>query len=520
MIEFGSFTLDTARFELCQNGRPIHIQRKVFDFLLYLIEHRERLVPTQELLDGIWHDTVVTSASIRRTATFVRSALQDDVRKPRWISNVHGRGYRFIGETVNVRRTLQASPRDVDPNVEQRAETYRTLVVGREDQQCVLIEAMRGVSRGDTAVVLLEGELGIGKSRLLEWCAAQARSSGLEPLLIRCTELDGAPQFWAWRVIARQLSTLLSPDVLERVQKRVSLLARPSLENHESSPTSHALPMTDPRVMRFQASESFLMLLREASRTKPIALLLDDIHRLDESTLALFEVILRGLDVPVAWVCSLRSEGGDRKGIARLARDTRCRTLRLSGLDRKDILTLMNAAGSCVERSELASEIWRQTGGNPFLIHQTLPEVMKARHDFDAREPIARILPRSVCRAIEEQCADLTVTTLDVLRSAAVIGHDFSAFTLARAHARPLKDTLEAVDEAVRAGLLIEDPERPLHYKFLHSVIRDVLHDRAGSGRRTEVRRRISFSSDRAELGRHHASQRLGGTSFSDLDYW
>jgi hypothetical protein len=81
-VAFGPFTLDLSRFELRRGGELIPTQRKVFDLLRYLIEHRDRMVSPQELLDNVWSETAVTLASVRRTATLLRRALQDDAGSP------------------------------------------------------------------------------------------------------------------------------------------------------------------------------------------------------------------------------------------------------------------------------------------------------------------------------------------------------------------------------------------------------------------------------------------------------
>lgn len=93
---FGQFELDPARRELRVEGKATSLQPQVFDLLLYLVEHRERVVPKRELLEALWPDTIVTESSIQRAVSLARSALGE--RGPALIQTFPRQGYRFVGE--------------------------------------------------------------------------------------------------------------------------------------------------------------------------------------------------------------------------------------------------------------------------------------------------------------------------------------------------------------------------------------------------------------------------------------
>jgi len=93
---FGEFELDPARRELRANGQPQPLQPQVFDLLVYLIEHRSRVVPKRELLDVLWPDTIVTESSIQRAVSLARSALGDHGAS--LIQTFPRQGYRFVGD--------------------------------------------------------------------------------------------------------------------------------------------------------------------------------------------------------------------------------------------------------------------------------------------------------------------------------------------------------------------------------------------------------------------------------------
>lgn len=88
--------LDPALFELRRNGRPVPMEPQAFDVLTYLVSHRDRVVPKQELMDAIWGGRFVTEAAVTSRIKQARRALGDDGRHQRLIRTVHGRGYRFV----------------------------------------------------------------------------------------------------------------------------------------------------------------------------------------------------------------------------------------------------------------------------------------------------------------------------------------------------------------------------------------------------------------------------------------
>src|SRR5262245_7301942 len=90
---------------LSRAGTVVTIEPKAFDVLRYLVEHRDRLVTKEELLDAIWKETFVTPNVLTRAVAQLRNALGDDAENPTFIETVHKRGYRFIAEVRNPPRS-------------------------------------------------------------------------------------------------------------------------------------------------------------------------------------------------------------------------------------------------------------------------------------------------------------------------------------------------------------------------------------------------------------------------------
>ena len=97
-VRFGSVEFDGPGRRLRRDGSDVAVEPQVFDVLAYLIEHRQRVVPKEELLDEVWGDRFVSESAITSRVKSVRQAVGDDGRAQRIIRTVHGRGYQFVAE--------------------------------------------------------------------------------------------------------------------------------------------------------------------------------------------------------------------------------------------------------------------------------------------------------------------------------------------------------------------------------------------------------------------------------------
>jgi DNA-binding winged helix-turn-helix (wHTH) protein len=111
---FGEFEIDTDRFELRRNGAEVRLEPQVFDVLRYLVEHRDRVVTKDELLDNVWGDRFVSESALTSRIKAARQAVGDDGRSQHVIGTAHGRGYRFVAEVASHGAASTASgPRNI-----------------------------------------------------------------------------------------------------------------------------------------------------------------------------------------------------------------------------------------------------------------------------------------------------------------------------------------------------------------------------------------------------------------------
>lgn len=95
---FEDLSVDTGQYRLSRNGLPLPVEPQVFDLLVYLIEHRGRVVTREELMDELWKGKVVSDSALNARLKAVRKAVGDRGDLQRVVKTVHGRGYQFVAD--------------------------------------------------------------------------------------------------------------------------------------------------------------------------------------------------------------------------------------------------------------------------------------------------------------------------------------------------------------------------------------------------------------------------------------
>jgi DNA-binding response OmpR family regulator len=133
MYRFGDYELDEQRRELRLAGQPVAIEPRVFEVLVYLLQHRERVVTKEELLAQCWPGTFVTDAALSRCLAKVRKAVQPDPAATPVIKTVYGQGYCFVAAITTV---VREQPLPVTPTTSDKppapSEAAKILIVDDE----------------------------------------------------------------------------------------------------------------------------------------------------------------------------------------------------------------------------------------------------------------------------------------------------------------------------------------------------------------------------------------------------
>ena len=102
IYEFGGFRLEQAQQRLLYRGEPVVLKPKILDLLLFLIQSRGQLIAKDELMRGIWPDTIVEENNITVSMSILRKTLGENRRTPQFIQTVPRRGYRFVAEVTEL----------------------------------------------------------------------------------------------------------------------------------------------------------------------------------------------------------------------------------------------------------------------------------------------------------------------------------------------------------------------------------------------------------------------------------
>src|SRR6184192_1519997 len=275
---FGRLSLDLGNECVRLGERALRLTPKAFAVLRYLMERSGRLATKEELFSAVWPDTSVTDASLSTCIREIRRVLKDRAKNPRYIETVHKRGYRYIGASAESALTVEPSC----------TETHLGILVGRDRELSVLDQALRDVERGETRLIFVSGEAGIGKTTLVEHFMARIDRTTARTTRGQCVEQHGAfeaymPWLEALNNVARwygkdRLAALLyryAPMWLAQLPWLVKAREREQLQREIAGATSE-------RMIR-ELAETIGVL----SAAEPLVLVLEDLHWSDPSSIKL-----------------------------------------------------------------------------------------------------------------------------------------------------------------------------------------------------------------------------------------
>ena len=397
-----------------------------------------------------------------------------------------------------------------DAATERRAAVSSTPFVGRDTELAALAHHLRLVAEGNGRVVAILGEAGMGKTRLTEELITRIRPS--EVLVVRGRAYESA----------RSLPLALWVEAL----REHAAIAIPELQSlghawaRDLEPLFPDAGRSRPRPARggdrLRLFEALTRLVQWLAASRPLLVVLDDLHWADDVSLALLAYLGRRLTARrIMIVGTARPEDVAERTAATLAELERDRRLA-----RFDLLPLSVEATNALARSLVApgtgasdiagllQHVWRLSEGNPFVVTETMRTIDHGR----IPEPeTGALLPEAIRAMTQSRLRRLSRAAQRLMALASVIGREFDFALINRASGADELETSEALESLVRAHLLRESGDR---FLIAHDRIREVVSAELLAPRRRALHRAVAgalevlhhgdLEAHCADLAHHH----------------
>jgi eukaryotic-like serine/threonine-protein kinase len=428
------------------------------------------------------------------------------------------------------RAILQQDPALDPPRVvsEPAARTPDSAFVGREYELAELAAGLDDAYAGQGRLFLLVGEPGIGKSRLAEELATHARERGARVLVGRCWEAGGAPAYWPWVQSLRAYIREAEPETLRaQLGAGAAELGQVLPELREILPGLPEPSSLGSEGARFQLFDATADFLRSASESRPIVLVLDDLHAADAPSLLLLRFLARGLASARVLLLGAYRDVDPLPGqpltemLAEVAREPITRRLSLSGLSERDVAQYVELTSSEIASGELIAALHEETDGNPLFVAETVRLLRSEGVRSDPSGELRIAIPQSVRDVIARRLTHLSGECNRVLVLASVLGREFELAALARLCGVSVDALLETLDEAMAARVVSDLPGGPRRLRFAHIVIRDTLYEGLTAARRVRLHRQAVEALEALygeEAGPHLAELSHHSIAGSDFD--
>jgi DNA-binding SARP family transcriptional activator len=420
------------------------------------------------------------------------------------------------------------------PAAARRADAGAGVFVSRERELRELLGALGDARAGRGRVVLLEGEPGIGKTRLAEELAGRARELGVRVLVGRCWEAGGAPAYWPWvQALRAHVRATDAATLRDQLGASAAEIAELLPELRELFGDLPAAPAPSSEGARFRLFDAACSLIRSAAEAAPLLLVLDDMHAADEPSLLLLRFMAREIaDSRVLVLCAFRDVDpalGEPllATLAELVREPRTLQVAPAGLGAAGIAEYVERATGVAPSPRLVAAIGAETEGNPLFVGELVRllegEGRLADADASLRIPpgVRAVIGRRT-RRMSERCQEL-------LAAASVLGREFRLGALELLSGLDRNTLLDILDDAIAERVVLDVPGAPGSLRFGHALIRDTLYEELGPPRRLRLHERAGAALEAlygadpephlAELALHFVAAADAGTAAKALDY-
>jgi DNA-binding SARP family transcriptional activator/tetratricopeptide (TPR) repeat protein len=438
--------------------------------------------------------------------TLLYRAIQENDLPPQPTLSEHGPEVRREAEAAPAQTTVPRSPDNP--------------LVGRDSEWEALLGAYASIGEGGR-VVVIEGEAGIGKTRLAEEFVAHMREGGATAVIARCY---AGEKNLAYGPFIEGLSAALGRESEGRLKDlpAVSLQEAARLLPDLSPDSSPAPPLDTPGARSRFFAEVVRVLQTILNGPAPGVLFLDDLHWADEASLGLLNYLIRRLDdKPICVLLTWRTEGVPEGHRLRelLAGARRSGTATVLTLERLSPESVEELVGNAVpDAVMLGPRLSDETEGLPLFLAEYLAAVEKG--ELDPGDD-TWTLPGGVQDLLRTRIGTVDEASGQILATAAVVGRSFDFDTVRTASGRGEEETLDALEELISRGLIREVDAAGVtpSYDFDHDKLRTLVYEETSLARKRLLHRRTAAAlaggargreanSLAGQIARHH---RLAG---------
>jgi class 3 adenylate cyclase len=409
-------------------------------------------------------------------------------------------------------------------------------LVGRDQELGEMREAVEEALAGSGNLMFIVGEPGIGKTRAAEELVTFAGMRGARVLWGRCHEDDRAPAFWPWIEAIREFVRDADPVGLRwQLGPRAPDVARlvPELAERLGEEPEPLASINE--ADRFRLFDSVTGFLADASRSRPLVIVLDDLHWADASSLELLRFVSRQLSgTGLLLVGTYRDVELGRhhplsRALSELTAARNARRVPLRGLDVGGVASMIEATTGSPPPAALARSIWEQTEGNPFFVGEVVRLLASEGRLDGAGAGLPAVIPEGVRDVVGQRLDRLTPEANEVLKVAAVAGREFETAVVAAASERDA-DEVETALASARENLLVSDGATAGTgwLCFAHAIVRETLYAELSTAQRVQLHKRVgeaieAIDGDRDrqldDLARHFIEAAPAGELDKAVDY-
>ena len=272
--------------------------------------------------------------------------------------------------------------------------------------------------------------------------------------------------------------------------------------SRSNCPGLQSPPQLEPEQARFRLFDSITAFLKSAGQSKPLVLVLDDLHWADHPSLLMLEFVARELaNARVMIIGTYRDMELSRqhprsRTLGESTKERLFQRVLLRGLDQDDVVRFIELASGVNPPAGMLEAVYNQTEGNPLFVTEVvrlLVEEGELTHESGHRDSWSVRIPEGVREVIRRRLDRLSERCNETLTTASVIGRQFTLENLSPLIEDMTEDRLlEVLEEALSARVIEELPRTVGRYQFTHALIQETLAEELSTTRKVRLHARIA----------------------------